>query len=59
MLAGPDRVHPAVVGNLAQLDHLVVKPLLRLGGVDPFHVDEKREFHGVFPSATLATRPAF
>ena len=56
VFAGPDRMHAALVGDAAQLDHLVVELLLGLRRIDPLHVDEEREFHGVSPD-TRATRP--
>ncbi len=66
MLASPDGVHAALVGHLAELDHLFIQPLLRFFGVDPFHMDKEREFHGlasllVFVAASVfgVTGPTF
>jgi hypothetical protein len=41
MLARPDRMHAAPVGDLAQSNEFLVKALVALARIEPFHMDEE------------------
>lgn len=51
VLARPDRVHAALVGDLAERDEFLVEALVALAGIEPFHMDEEGELHA-FASLT-------
>ena len=45
MLARPDRMHAALVGNLAKRHEFLIKGFVILLSVKPFHMNEEGEFH--------------
>ena len=47
MFTGPDRMHAALIGDLAQFQKFLIEFLLAVVSRDTFEVEKKREFHRI------------